>query len=45
MASTGLMPSIPGPGSEFAEFGDRDVLMGLTSDEAWLDLTEEDLQV
>ena len=39
------MPLMPGPGSEFANFGDRDVLMGLTSDEAWLELTEQDLEV
>lgn len=39
------MPLVPGPGSEFANFGDRDVLMGLTSDEAWLELTEQDLEV
>ncbi|XP_023247129.1 neuroligin-4, Y-linked-like [Copidosoma floridanum] len=40
-STAGLMP---GPGSEFANFGDHDLLMGLTSDEAWLELTEQDLQ-
>ncbi|XP_011500600.1 PREDICTED: neuroligin-1 [Ceratosolen solmsi marchali] len=44
VASSGLMPLMPGPGSEFANFGDRDVLMGLTSDEAWLELAEQDLE-
>ncbi|XP_031786863.1 neuroligin-1 isoform X2 [Nasonia vitripennis] len=44
VSSSGLMPLVPGPGSEFANFGDRDVLMGLTSDEAWLELTEQDLE-
>lgn len=39
------MPLLPGPGSEFANFGDCDVLMGLTTDEAWLELTEQDLEV
>lgn len=39
------MPIVPGPGAEFADFGDRDLLFGLTSEEAWVNLTEEDLQV
>ena len=39
------MPLMPGSGSEFANFGDRDVLMGLTTDEAWLELTDQDLEV
>ncbi|XP_058802673.1 neuroligin-1-like [Phymastichus coffea] len=44
VSSSGLMPLLPGPGAEFANFGDRDVLMGLTSDEAWLELAEQDLE-
>ncbi|XP_014610613.1 PREDICTED: neuroligin-1-like [Polistes canadensis] len=43
-SSAGLMPLVPGPGAEFANFGDRDLLLGLTSDEAWLNLTDQDLQ-
>ncbi|XP_012274343.1 neuroligin-1 [Orussus abietinus] len=43
-SSSGLMPIVPGPGAEFASFGDRDLLMGLTSSEAWLDFTEDDLE-
>ncbi|KYN31771.1 Neuroligin-1 [Trachymyrmex septentrionalis] len=43
-SSSGLMPIVPGPGAEFADFGNRDLLFGLTSDEAWVNLTEEDLQ-
>jgi len=39
------MPIVPGPGAEFANFGNRDLLFGLTSEEAWVNLTEEDLQV
>lgn len=39
------MPLTPGPGSEFATFGDRDLIMGLTSVEACLDLSADDLQV
>jgi len=39
------MPIVPGPGAEFADFGDRDLLFGLTSEEAWVNLTENDLQV
>jgi len=39
------MPIVPGPGAEFADFGNRDLLFGLTSDEAWVNLTKEDLQV
>jgi len=39
------MPIVPGPGSEFADFGNRDLLFGLTSEEAWVNFTEEDLQV
>lgn len=39
------MPLIPGPGTEFANFGDRDLLLGLTSEEAWINLTDDDLQV
>ena len=39
------MAIVPGPGAEFANFGDHDLLMGLTSGEAWLDLTNDDLQV
>lgn len=39
------MPLVPGPGAEFANFGNRDLLLGLTSDEAWVNLTDEDLQV
>ena len=39
------MPLTPGPGAEFATFGDRDLIMGLTSVEACLDLSEDDLQV
>lgn len=39
------MPIVPGPGAEFADFGDRDLLFGLTSEEAWVNLTEDDLQV
>lgn len=44
-SSSGLMPIVPGPGSEFADFGNRDLLFGLTSEEAWGNFTEEDLQV
>ncbi|XP_014235905.1 neuroligin-1-like [Trichogramma pretiosum] len=44
VSSSGLMPLMPGSGSELANFGGRDVLMGLTSDEAWLELTEQDLE-
>ncbi|XP_046835011.1 uncharacterized protein LOC124431311 isoform X2 [Vespa crabro] len=43
-SSAGLMPLVPGPGAEFANFGNRDLLLGLTSDEAWVNLTDEDLQ-
>ncbi|KAL0105708.1 hypothetical protein PUN28_015876 [Cardiocondyla obscurior] len=43
-SSSGLMPIVPGPGAEFADFGDRDLLFGLTSEESWVNLTEEDLQ-
>ncbi|XP_017760218.1 PREDICTED: neuroligin-1-like [Eufriesea mexicana] len=43
-SSSGLMPLVPGPGTEFANFGDRDLLLGLTSEEAWVNLTDEDLQ-
>ncbi|XP_046412715.1 neuroligin-1-like isoform X2 [Neodiprion fabricii] len=43
-ASSGLISVIPGPGAEYAAFGQRDLLMGLTSGEAWLDLTDEDFQ-
>ncbi|XP_050584748.1 uncharacterized protein LOC126919489 isoform X2 [Bombus affinis] len=43
-SSSGLMPLIPGPGTEFANFGDRDLLLGLTSEEAWINLTDDDLQ-
>ncbi|GAB1862912.1 Neuroligin-1-like isoform X2 [Camponotus japonicus] len=43
-SSSGLMPIVPGPGSEFADFGNRDLLFGLTSEEAWVNFTEEDLQ-
>ncbi|KYN05223.1 Neuroligin-3 [Cyphomyrmex costatus] len=43
-SSSGLMPIVPGPGAEFADFGNRDLLFGLTSDEAWVNLTERDLQ-
>lgn len=39
------MPIVPGPGAEFADFGDRDLLFGLTSEEAWVNLSEDDLQV
>lgn len=39
------MPIVPGPGAEFADFGNRDLLFGLTSEEAWVNLSEEDLQV
>lgn len=39
------MPLVPGPGTEFASFGDRDLLLGLTSEEAWVNLTDEDVQV
>lgn len=39
------MPLVPGPGTEFANFGDRDLMLGLTSEEAWVNLTDEDLQV
>lgn len=44
-SSSGLMPLVPGPGTEFANFGDRDLMLGLTSEEAWVNLTDEDLQV
>ncbi|KAJ8686523.1 hypothetical protein QAD02_022317 [Eretmocerus hayati] len=44
VSSSGLMPQVPSPGIELATFGDLDVLMGLTSDEAWLELTEQDLE-
>ena len=44
-SSSGLMPLVPGPGAEFANFGDRDLLLGLTSEEAWVSLTDDDLQV
>ncbi|XP_020710204.2 neuroligin-1 [Athalia rosae] len=43
-ASSGLISVIPGPGAEYAAFGQRDLLMGLTSGEAWLDFTDEDFQ-
>ncbi|XP_020284974.1 neuroligin-1-like [Pseudomyrmex gracilis] len=43
-SSSGLLPIAPGPGVEFADFGDRDLLFGLTSEEAWVNLTKEDLQ-
>ncbi|XP_014488378.1 PREDICTED: neuroligin-1-like [Dinoponera quadriceps] len=43
-SSSGLMPIVPGPGAEFADFGDRDLLFGLTSEEAWVNLSEDDLQ-
>ncbi|XP_072751253.1 neuroligin-1 [Anoplolepis gracilipes] len=43
-SSSGLMPIVPGPGAEFADFGNRDLLFGLTSEEAWVNFTEEDLQ-
>ncbi|XP_071861376.1 neuroligin-1 [Bombus fervidus] len=43
-SSSGLMPLIPGPGTEFANFGDRDLLLGLTTEEAWINLTDDDLQ-
>lgn len=43
-SSAGLMPLLPGPGAEFANFGDRDLLLGLTSEEAWVNLTDEDIQ-
>ncbi|XP_054006258.1 neuroligin-1-like [Hylaeus anthracinus] len=43
-ASSGLMPLVPGPGTEFAGFGDRDLLLGLTSEEAWVNLTDDDIQ-
>lgn len=39
------MPLVPGPGTEFANFADRDLLLGLTSEEAWVNLTDEDLMV
>jgi len=39
------MSIVFGPGSEFADFGGREILFGLTSEEAWLDLSEEDLEV
>ncbi|XP_076391761.1 neuroligin-1 [Megachile rotundata] len=42
-SSSGLMPLVPGPGTEFANFADRDLLLGLTSEEAWVNLTDEDL--
>ncbi|XP_034173229.1 neuroligin-1 [Osmia lignaria lignaria] len=42
-SSSGLMPLMPGPGTEFANFADRDLLLGLTSEEAWVNLTDEDL--
>lgn len=44
-SSSGLMPLVPGPGTEFASFGDRDLLLGLTSEEAWVNLSDEDVQV
>ncbi|XP_076751901.1 neuroligin-1 [Xylocopa sonorina] len=43
-SSSGLMPLVPGPGAEFANFGNRDLLLGLTSKEAWVNLTDADLQ-
>ncbi|XP_076244904.1 neuroligin-4, X-linked isoform X2 [Calliopsis andreniformis] len=43
-SSSGLMPLVPGPGTEFASFGDRDLLLGLTSEEAWVNLTDDDIQ-
>lgn len=39
------MSIVSGPGSEFADFGTREILFGLTSEEAWVNLSEEDLQV
>lgn len=39
------MPLTQGPGAEFASFGDRDLIMGLTSVEACLDLSEDDIEV
>ncbi|XP_051158312.1 neuroligin-1-like isoform X1 [Leptopilina boulardi] len=44
VSTSGFMPLTPGPGSEFATFGDRDLIMGLTSVEACLDLSADDLQ-
>lgn len=44
-SSSGLMPIVPGPGAEFADFGDRDLMFGLTSEEAWVNLSEDDLLV
>ncbi|RLU24683.1 hypothetical protein DMN91_002772 [Ooceraea biroi] len=43
-SSSGLMSIVSGPGSEFADFGSREILFGLTSEEAWVNLSEEDLQ-
>ncbi|KAK0163026.1 hypothetical protein PV327_006740 [Microctonus hyperodae] len=42
-SSASVLPLVPGPGSEFAALGNRDLLIGLTSCEAWLDLSEDDL--
>ncbi|XP_034951793.1 neuroligin-1-like isoform X2 [Chelonus insularis] len=42
--SAGILPLFPGPGSEFAALGNRDLLLGLTSCEAWLDISEDDLK-
>ncbi|XP_076280618.1 neuroligin-1 [Lasioglossum baleicum] len=43
-SSSGLMPLMPGPGTEFASFDGRDLLLGLTSEEAWVNLTDDDIQ-
>lgn len=44
-SSAGIWPLGPGPGSEFAALHNRDLLIGLTSSEAWLDLNDDDLKV
>ncbi|XP_063993717.1 neuroligin-1-like [Diachasmimorpha longicaudata] len=43
-SSAGVLPLVPGPGGEFATLGDRDLLIGLTTNEAWLDLSEDDMK-
>lgn len=44
-SSAGVWPLLSSPGSEFAAFNNRDILIGLTSSEAWLDLNEDDFKV
>ncbi|XP_066583919.1 neuroligin-1-like isoform X2 [Prorops nasuta] len=43
-SSAGILSVVPGSGAEFANFGERDILLGLTSEEAWVNLTDDDLE-